>query len=170
MPAIPNPELVSDQLEAVLLKPEESVILALGTLPGNLTPGVICRAAGPLVIRYGLEYLQREAVLVPGLFAAEYGGMLVGREAWDYALQHSTLHPRADLLGLRSDGVDDQVMLRDLDFGRPPVALAYESAETRLPLARLDSYWLGPDAPPVPDLLQDILPRLEQLPSACFLR
>ncbi len=168
MPHIPDPELISDMLQAALLKPETSVVLALGVLPGTVAPTVICRSTGPIIIRYGLEYLQRDAVLIPGLFAAEYGGILVGREAWDYTVQHSTLHPRADLLGLRSDGVEDQVRLRDLDLGRPAAVLAYESADARLPLARLDGYWLGPEAPPVPDLLQATLPRLEALPAACY--
>ncbi len=165
MPTIPEPELVGDTLVGSLLKLAGDIILALGTLPPTLPPAVVWRAQGELTIRYGLEYLQREAVIVPGLFAAEYGGMLVGREAWDYAMRHSNLHPRADILGLRSDGQEDQVMLRELDFGRPVAVLAYETPQARLPLARLAAYWLGAEPPRLPDLLETLLPCLKTLPT-----
>jgi hypothetical protein len=159
MPQIPAPELVGDTLTASLYALDAGVALVLGT-PPPLPPEALLRRPGPLTIRYALPYLQREAAIVPGLFASEYGAMLVGREAWDYAMNHYVLHPRADILGLRSDGQQDQVMLRDLDFGREVVVLAYDSPDARVPLAQLAAYWTGPDAPPLPDLLVEHLPRL----------
>ncbi len=165
MPAIPEPQLVGDTLEAALLQLESGVVLALGTLPPTLPPGAVLRARSPLTIRYAWAYLYREEVIVPGLFAAEYGAILVGRAAWDYALQHSNLHPRADIVGLRSDGQRDQVMLRELDFGQPVTVLAYDAPDARHPLARLSAYWAGPGAPSVPDLLRDCLPALPRLPA-----
>jgi hypothetical protein len=67
-------------------------------------------------------------------------------------------------VGLRSDGRTDQVMLRQLDFGRPVAVLAYETPAARLPLGSLAAYWTGADAPPLPDLLAEYLPCLDRLP------
>lgn len=166
MTNIPNPELIGDTLIGSLITQAHGIILALGILPPSLPAEAIQRPPGSLTIRYAIEYLQREAAIVPGLFAAERGAMLVGRKAWDYAMQHNNLHPRADLLGLRTDGTADQVMLRALDFGLPVRVLAYATAEARIPLARLAAYWVGPDAPGVPELLATHLPRVADLASA----
>ncbi len=164
MPTIPEPQLVGDELNAVLLHSDAGLVLALGDLPVDYPPERIARPRGPLVVRYALAYLQREAWIVPGLFASEYGAILLGRAAWDYALEHTNLHPRADLVGLRSDGRTDQVMLRQLDFGRPVAVLAYETSAARLPLGSLAAYWTDTDTPPLPDLLAEYLPCLDRLP------
>lgn len=164
MPAsVPEPQLVGDVLEASLIETASGVALAFGALPPDLPPECLRRPAGPLIVRYAWAYLYRDDLIVPGLIATEYGGMLVGREGWDFALKHSNLHPRADAVGLRSDGKRDQVMLRELDFGQPVAVLVYESAEATLPLARVTACWIGPGAPPLPDLLATHLPRLDRL-------
>jgi hypothetical protein len=162
MPAIPVPVLVGDSVEASLYTVEEGVVLVLGTPPA-LPSEALLRAKSALTIRCAIAYLQRNDVLVPGLFASEYGAMLVGREAWDYAMKHHVLHPRADLVGLRSDGQQDQVMLRELDFGRDIAVLAYEHPDASIALTPLDAYWANSDAPELPDLLTEYLPRLQTL-------
>jgi hypothetical protein len=159
MPAIPDPVLVEDSLTGSLYQLDSGVLLHLGG-PTALPADACLRPAGPLVIRYALPYLQREAAIVPGLFASEYGAMLVGQEAWDYTMQHYVLHPRADLVGLRTDnGQQDQVMLRELDFGRSVVVLAYATAQATQPLAELSAYRSGPGAPDAPPMLAAYLPR-----------
>lgn len=165
MPAIPDPVLIGDVLTGSLLEYETGVVLALSTPPPTTSPEHILRPTGSLTVRCALAYLYRPEFIVPGLFASEYGAILVGREAWDYALQHSNLHPRADIIGLRSDGVQDQVMLRELDFGQPVAVFAYESPEARIPLARLTAFWHGDTLPDLPDLIQAHLPRLDTLPA-----
>ena len=165
--AIPAPELIGEKVTAALLQIDQHVILAIGPLPPELPQGVtLLRPNGPLVLRYGLAYLQRELCIVPGLFAAEYGAILVGREAWDYTLQHSNLHPRADVLGLRCDGQNDQVMLRELDFGRSITVLAYETEDARLPLATLEACWIAAPSTDLPELLVAYLPLLDHLAPA----
>ncbi|MBN1965809.1 MAG: hypothetical protein JW910_14250 [Anaerolineae bacterium] len=163
MTTIPDPELIGDLVFGSLVSHECGAVLALGALPSDLPADALMRPPSALTIRYAIEYLNEIAAIVPGLFAAEYGAMLVGREAWDYAMQHNNLHPRADVVGLRSDGDDDQVMLRALDFGRPVRVLAYASPDARVPLAELSAYWDGPGAPGVPDLLAAHLPALDRL-------
>ncbi len=164
MPAIPEPQLIGDEICGALLHADGGLVLAIGGLPVAYPTEHIARPRGQLVIRYALAYLQREAWIVPGLFASEYGAILLGREAWNFALEHTNLHPRADIVGLRSDGRADQVMLRQLDFGRPVAVIAYETPSARLPLGNLVAFWADPDAPELPDLLVEHLPRLERLP------
>lgn len=159
--SIPKPELIGHPVEGSLMALGAQTILVCGLAPA-LPGGQQVRAPGPLVVRYAVPYLHQEAALVPGLFAAEYGAILLGRDAWDYATAHSNLHPRADLLGLRTDGQPDQVMLRDLDFGRGIEVWAYDSAEATCPLARVDALWVGSGAPELPDLLLAYLPRWQQ--------
>ncbi len=164
MSRIPEPELIGDTLTASLYCVGETTLLVVGSPPD--WPGLsLLRSTGPLTVRYALPYLHREASIVPGLFASEYGAMLVGREAWDYALAHSNLHPRADLVGLDLEGQPAQVMLRDLDLGRGVEVWAYDTAAARIPIARLDACWLGPESPSLPDLLAAYLPRWTDLPT-----
>ncbi len=158
MSRIPAPELIGDTLSASLYCMAEATLLVVGEAPG-WPELVLLRPGGPLTVRYALPYLHREASIVPGLFASEYGAMLVGREAWDYALAHCNLHPRADLVGIGVDGQPAQVMLRELDFGRGVEVWAYASAADRLPLARLTACWVSSEAPPLPELLAAYLPR-----------
>ncbi|MBN2469752.1 MAG: hypothetical protein JXN59_03420 [Anaerolineae bacterium] len=159
--SIPKPELIGHRIEGSLVALGAQTILVCGPAPA-FPEGQAVRAPGPLVVRYAVPYLRREVALVPGLFAAEYGAILLGRDAWDYAIGHNNLHPRADLLGLRTDGQPDQVMLRDLDFGRGVEVWAYASEEATCPLARLDALWIGPGAPELPDLLLAYLPRWQR--------
>ena len=163
MPKIPDPELIGDTLSASLLQDAAGLVLALGALPPGLDPARVIRPAGPLTVRYAIAYLQREAAIVPGLFVSDMGDMRVGREAWDQAIEQTNLHPRADILGLRDDGQDDQVVLKNLDFGRPISVLVYATPEDRLPLGRLAAYWAASESVEVPDLLAEYLPRLERL-------
>lgn len=156
MPPIPPLELVGDMIEASLYTLERGVLLAVGT-PPRLPANDLYRPHGPLMVRYALPYLHAEQAIVPGLFASEYGAMLVGKEAWDYALQHNNLHPRADLLGFRTDGQEDQIMLRDLDFGRGVEVWAYATPEARIPLAQITAYWV-PAGHNVPELLAGYAP------------
>ena len=164
MPKIPAPELIGDTLAAGLIQGDEGLILTLGALPPGIDRARVARPTGPLTVRYAIAYLQREAAIVPGLFVSDLGDMRVGREAWDQALEQTNLHPRADILGLRDDGQDDQVVLKNLDFGRPISVLVYATPEDRLPLGKLAAYWAASESAAVPDLLAAYLPRLDRLP------
>lgn len=156
MPPIPPLELVGDTIQASLYTLEHGLLLAFGT-PPRLPASALHRPHGPLMVRYALPYLRAEQAIVPGLFASEYGAMLVGREAWDYTWHHNNLHPRADLLGFRTDGQEDQIMLRDLDFGRGVEVWVYATAEARIPLAQITAYW-KPAGYDIPDLLAEHAP------------
>ena len=158
MSPLPELEYIGHNLVAGLYRVGANVVLACDNPPG-FAPDEVLRAHGPLVIRYALPYLYSENAIVPGLFASEYGALLVGREAWDYTMTHNNLHPRADLLGMRTDGQRDQVMLRELDFGRGVEVWAYASQKATQPLMRVTALQAATSAD-LPDLLLAYLPRL----------
>ncbi|MCY3945767.1 MAG: hypothetical protein OXF44_05735 [Anaerolineaceae bacterium] len=96
-------------------------------------------ASGPLLLRYGLVCLETpQHCLVPELVVMEYGELLSGEAAWDFLLHHSNLHPRAEVLGLRDDGEEDQLRVSRLDLAQTPRVLVWpaESAGDATPMAR----------------------------------
>src|SRR5262245_52256870 len=118
-PKIPTPELIGETIYASVYELPRGNVLVVGETPARLA-NQNALVAGPLIVRYALPLLEpaSEAV-IPGLFAAEKGGMLVGREAWDYIQRQFQVHPRADVVGLGIDGSPKDVFLRQIDFGAP---------------------------------------------------
>ena len=168
---IPSPEQVGESLDGAIYDLPRGTALVIGAVP----PALAARqpvAMGALTVRYAMPFIvpTTEAV-IPGLFAAEKGGILVGREAWDFIQGHFQVHPRADVIGLRPDGQQAQVFLRELDFGAPVRVLAYDSPDATRPCAELSALVIGVGAPAVPDLLAQYLPvkRLDALvpPDSC---
>lgn len=155
MPHIPDPVLVGDTIIGRVITLGSSHILMFGStsLPNEHN----FRDKGSLVVRYALPYLYKPMAIVPGLFASDYGEFLVGQQGWDYVQKHFTLHPRGDILGLRIDGEQGQVMVREIDFGRPVEVYAYANADAKEPLVRLDAYWAD-DSSNLPAMLTRYLP------------
>ncbi|MFC1960572.1 hypothetical protein ACFLYO_07670 [Chloroflexota bacterium] len=165
MPEVPDPVLLGDEVTGVLYTVENDTFLILGTPPDWL-PQEAIQHTGPLVVRYALPYAYQNVAIVPGLFASDYGECLVGRVAWDYAQNNFTMHPRGTIAGLRTDGTDDEMLVRELDFGRDVEVHAYRNLAARMPMTQLTGCWLGSNAPSdLPDLLTQHLPRLEHLPG-----
>ncbi|GAB4570635.1 MAG: hypothetical protein Kow0077_05210 [Anaerolineae bacterium] len=159
MSPIPRPQLVGESINGALCHlPDGRVALCLAATCMQNTR--VIRPGGPLVVRYALPYLQRELAIIPGLFASEYGAILVGQEAWDYALKHANLHPRADLLGIRTDGVEDQVMIREIDFGRGVEVWAFADETATSPITQLDVLCCNAESA-LPPLLAEYLPRIQ---------
>ncbi|MCC7452396.1 MAG: hypothetical protein IT324_33655 [Anaerolineae bacterium] len=155
---IPDPEYITDTVEGAVYRLPGGTALVVGDVPEALT-GLTPILKGSITVRYGLAFLTPPSdSLIPGLFAAEKGGMLVGREAWDYIQQHFQMHPRADILGLRSNGQQAQVFLRELDFGVPVRVLIYDRLAATTPVATADALIMDNGAPALPDLLTQYLP------------
>src|SRR5437764_9876201 len=115
MPNIPEPEFVSDAIVEQLYTLPGGTLLSTGAVPASLT-GIMPTITKRLFVRYGISLLSPPGdVIVPGLFAAETGGILVGRAAWNYLWSHFQVHLRADVVGLRLSGTRAQVFVRDLD-------------------------------------------------------
>jgi hypothetical protein len=154
LPAIPERQPIHDAVTGVVasLDADSPRALLIGIDP---PPDARVQMHGDLIIRYGIPYLGKPHVIVPGLIAIDYGMMITGDEAWDFLLNRSNLYPRADVFGFRSDGVDDMITVKMLDLAQPVRVLVYEtvrathaaasviaviaSAQTQLP-TRLSRY------------------------------
>ncbi len=121
-------------------------------LSSQTISGVESLAGGPLLLRYGLVCLETPArCIVPELVVMEYGEQLSGEAAWDFLLHHSNLHPRAEVLGRRDDGMEDQLRVSRLDLAQAPRVLAWPwpPDSDSLPLANpLAAIAAAPDALP----------------------
>jgi len=92
---------------------------------------------GKLTIRYGLQYLGKpQYCLIPDLIVADYGSGLNGEEAWDFLLHKSNLYPRADVLGYRHDGLDEMLVVKNLDLAIPPELVVFDNEDSKTALAR----------------------------------
>ncbi|HEX2905863.1 MAG TPA: hypothetical protein VHO69_03330 [Phototrophicaceae bacterium] len=134
MPAHPIPERtpICDPFTGVIVQIGAHQALALSPDPETETI-----ASGAFVIRYGVRFLQRPGQsIVPGLVVLDYGDMLTGEEAWNFLWHRSNLHPRAEVVGHRSDGGEDMVFFKTLDLSLSPEVLVYTDAQTTIPLAR----------------------------------
>ena len=129
-------------------------------------PGADVIAQGKLIIRYAVEYLGKpHLALVPGLIALDYGDMLTGEAAWEFLLRRSNLYPRADVVGYRTDGIDDMTPVKWLDLAQPVQVWVYSDAAANTGLARVSAIIAGPDSVPdaLPTRLLDYLPRYESI-------
>ena len=117
-------------------------------------------ASGPLLLRYGLVCLETpQHCLVPELVVMEYGELLSGEAAWDFLLHHSNLHPRAEVLGRRDDGFEDQLRVSRLDLAQTPRVLVWaaDAAGDLTPVARPRAV-ITDEAEPLPGRLRQFLP------------
>lgn len=158
MPAIPERQPITDSFSGTVLRAGENHVLAAEPHP----PAEVA-ASGNLVIRYAIPYLGKpHLAIVPGLIALDYGDMLTGEEAWDWLLNHSNLHPRADVVGYRSDGVDDMIVVKLLDLAQPVQVLVYQDSSQTKPLARVEAL-IARQVEAIPPRLLNYLPRYDSL-------
>lgn len=141
---IPDPEFIHEMVNGAVYDLPEGSTLVLGT-PHAEFASYAPSLSGMLVLRYGISLLSPNTqALIPGLFVSEKGVTLVGREAWDFIMEHFQLYPRADIVGIKAyGGAPLQVFLRELDFGAPICIIAYESVDTSLVPAQINHVVLG---------------------------
>lgn len=117
-----------------------------GSLVGNANSATLVLGAtsddsfysGELIIRYFISYLyESDFGLNPASVFTEYGGELNGWQAWDFIFKRYTVNPRSDVTGLRSDGVEVELFLKELDMVETVRIYAYDSVESVKPLAQL---------------------------------
>ena len=141
--------LVSEQVTGMLLsKRGDTATLVVGEHPpfgnGHSAP----LATGMFTIRYAIPlYTEPHIAIIPSMLVAERGGELVGWRAWDFIFKRYELHPRAEIFGLRSDGVADQLFLRTLDIAAPLRIYAYRDWQASTPLAHVTQVIASPDTP-----------------------
>jgi hypothetical protein len=117
--------------------------------------------SGTMIVRYGVRFLGKlHLSIVPGLVVLDYGDMLTGDAAWDFLLKRSNLHPRAEIIGYRSDGSEDMVFLRTLDFAVAPAVLLYNDASSTSPFAQASALIAADDElESFPPRVREYLPR-----------
>jgi hypothetical protein len=152
--AIPERQPIGDVFSGVVLQIGERQALALAAQAGAQVV-----ASGNLIVRYAVRYLGKPHLsIVPGLVALDYGDMLTGEDAWSFLLKRSVLHPRADVLGYRNDGVDEMVVVKQLDLAEPVDVYVYPDATATVPSAHPTALIAPADAEVAPRLLE-YLPR-----------
>jgi hypothetical protein len=153
MPVIPERQPIADPFRGVVLRVDQTHLLARAPQPGTEVV-----ASGDLIVRYAVQYLDKpHLAIVPGLIALDYGEIIRGEEAWDFLLNRSNLHPRADVVGYRNDGADEMIVVKLLDPVAPVQVLVYDAATDTQPIARVEAL--------IADRTDDIAPRLlEYLP------
>lgn len=135
MPRIPEPQPLGDTVTGTLIRVDETDLLL--TDAASVPADAETLHSGTLVVRYGVRYLGKPHLsIVPGLLATDQGEVMTGEVAWDFLLNRSNLHPRADVHGYRNDGEEDMVFVKELDVMRPIEILAYADDEATEPLGK----------------------------------
>lgn len=156
---IPSREPVGDAFNGVVLAVGELHALAL-----RPHDGAEVIHSGPCVVRYGARYLGKPHIsIVPGLLALDYGDILTGDAAWDFLMKRSNLHPRADVMGYRNDGLDDMVVVKWLDLALTPEVLVYPDAAATLPTAEPVAFIGGLHGGEVPSRVLEYLPQYDSV-------
>lgn len=134
-PVIPSRKPIGDLFEGILLTVNDRYLLASAPIEGYEIV-----QQGIFTVRYGVVYLGKPHYsIVPSLLALDYGKFLTGEEAWDFLLNKSNLYPRADVLGYRNDGLDEQVFIKQLDIMWDFDILIYADENATKPLAKVDA-------------------------------
>ncbi len=115
---------------------------------------------GDLIIRFGVLYLGKPFVMVPGLIAIDYGIFLNGSDAWAFLLHRSNLYPRAEVFGYRSDGHDDMITVKMLDLAQPIRVLCYADTDATSAITPVDAVIAAPTHA-ISAQLSEYLPRYE---------
>lgn len=151
--SIPEPAPVEDRLTGALIRAGAQTALATA-----FASGMDAVASGDFIVRYAIHYQGKSHLsIVPGLVVLDYGDMLTGEAAMSFLIERSNLHPRAEVAGVRDDGSEDMVFVRQLDLARPLEVLVYADAPARVPIAR-PSALIGPDGDAFPLRLRNALP------------
>jgi hypothetical protein len=153
----PTPELIGEAINGAVYDLPGGTTLVIGAVPGALAD-LHPRLSGSLIARYALPLLDPPTdAVIPGLIAGERGGILVGREAWDYIQKHFQVHPRADVVGLYLDGSPAQHFLREIDLGATVRVLIYDSETAKVAAAEVDGL-VAHNIESLPELLTKYLP------------
>jgi hypothetical protein len=154
---MPPPEYINEPVDGTLVEYEGKPALLIRID----FPGAPVIARGPFVVRYAVSMLfPPTQAVVPGLFLAERGGLLLGREAWNYLQTRFQMHPRADIVGLFLDGSRAEVRLKDLDFGTAVRVFAYRTPADTIPISEIRTL-IAPNTEGLPELLLRYLPPMK---------
>lgn len=156
---VPERQPVGDTLTGCVIQ------TAKGHKALALTPheGAETLYTGPLIVRYGVRYLEKSHLsIVPGLIALDYGDIVTGEEAWAFLLRRSNLHPRADIFGFRNDGKDEMIAVKRLDLARDFEVLVYTDTQPNLPIASVEAL-IASEKDQIAERILQYLPRYDTI-------
>ena len=157
MANMPPRQAIADVANGDIMQLGKHIILT--DSPGDHEP----IARGKFIIRYGIAYLGKpQYSIVPDLVVLDRGDALNDEAAWDFLLHKSNLHPRADVLGYRNDGVDEMMTVKTLDLAQPVRVFAFAKEEHATPIAEVNVLiTANPDA--YPERVREHLPHYTSL-------
>lgn len=133
--SIPKRMPISDAFSGMISQFDNTYILSTERVPE--APFI---AEGDFIIRYGITYLGKpQYSIVPDLVVVDYGDMLVGEDAWAFLINQSNLYPRSDVLGYRNDGVDEMLVIKQLDLAVPFDVLVFNNEDDHEPIANVSA-------------------------------
>lgn len=157
---IPDRDPIGDSFNGSLLKIDDQFLLFSEAKPCAETV-----LHGAMVVRYGVPFLDRpHLAIVPGLVVLDYGDTLTGHEAWNFLIEKSNLHPRADVLGYRNDGQDEMIVVKKLDLALPVNVFVFVDEDAIVPVARVHAL-ISPESTSacIPERLNEYLPRYQSI-------
>jgi hypothetical protein len=153
-------ESIADQISGVVTELDGQALLSAAVLADGAAI-----ARGKLTVRYGITYFGKPHLsIVPDLVVADYGELLNGEAAWKFLMQRGHLYPRADVCGLRNDGREDMVAIKQLDLDYPVAVFVYRRLEDERPFAALSAL-IDKTPAAYPERLLRRLPRFDSLCS-----
>ena len=83
----------------------------------------------PVFARYAFLQFNSLRPFFPTMAADDRGTLYRGLDAFDWITQSGLLFPRSDVMGVLSDGSEDQLFLKELDLAVPPLIFISPSAD-----------------------------------------
>ncbi len=83
----------------------------------------------PVFVRYAFSQFNTLRPFFPTMAADDRGGLYRGLDAFDWIAESGMLFPRSDVMGLWSDGEEDQFFLKEFDLALTPLIFVSPSAD-----------------------------------------
>jgi hypothetical protein len=107
-----------ERLDAYSVQLDLGRVLVTGAQAAGLA-GVGQGAFSPVVLRYACPRFETRQPFFPALAADDWGNRFQGLEAIDWLAAYGLRYPRADVVGIWSDGSQDQLFVKELDLAIP---------------------------------------------------
>jgi len=94
--------------------------------------------SGELTLRYALPLQYEDDALIPQLVFDDHRREHIGQALFAFVYARGYAYPRADVIGVRLSGGEEEARLKDLDLAVPLLPLAYNREESEAGPVRVD--------------------------------
>ena len=94
--------------------------------------------SGGLALRYALPFQYEDDALIPQLVFDDHRREHTGQALFTFVYARGSAYPRADVIGVRLSGGEEEARLKDFDLAVPMVPVAYSREEPQAGPARVD--------------------------------